>query len=316
MERTITTLVAVAVAVFALVAGVAVPAPIGATGATGAAGHLYFQRDTFIYAAHADGGNVRQITRTGTARQPDANPAVSPDGSQLAYTHGVAEIDALPTAGGTPRIVDNHRPLTGDPTWSPDGRYIAHDMEWPCLITVYNAPDSEAPRSVIAINKPGARNSLTSVYDGAACAVFRLYPAWSPDGRTFVVTENEDGKDARGHYVSLGLDTVDVKSAKDTQITPQERYDYLRPAYSPDGRTIACIRRPLGHKGQGNLWLLGTDGTGGHALAPGADVTRPAWSPDGATIAYGASGTIYAVPASGGSPTPLVHNASYPAWGR
>jgi len=307
MKRMITILISIA----GLIASVAAPSP---TGATGTAGHLYFQRGTFIYAAHADGSDVRQLTHTGTASQPDTSPSVSPDGTRLAYAQGRVQVLVLPVAGGA-SVVVNRRAGVGNPAWAPDGRRVAVDMPNPCLTIVYNGPDIMSNRSVIAISS-SSKNSLQSVYDGTACAVVRLYPAWSPDGRTFVVTENEYGKDARGHYGSLGLDTVDVKSAKDRQITPQERYDYLRPAYSPDGRSIACVRRPLGHKGQGSLWLLDKDGMGGHALAPAADPTRPAWSPDGTTIAYGAGGNIYAVPAAGGRPTLLVRNARYPAWGR
>lgn len=257
--------------------------------------------------------NIHQLTHTGMAHQSDTSPAVSPDGTRLAYAQGRVQILVLPAAGGTPVVV-NRRAGVGHPTWAPDGQRVAVDLPNPCLTTVYNGPAIVSNRSVIAISS-ASKNSLQAVYDGTACAVYRLYPAWSPDGRTFVVTENEDGKDAGGRYESLGLDTVDVQSAKDTQITPQERYDYLRPAYSPDGRTIACVRRPLGYKGQGSLWLLDKNGKGGRALASGADPTRPAWSPDGQTIAYGASGNVYAVPVTGGPATLLVSNASYPAWG-
>ncbi len=308
MRRTLT---AISATLLLATTGLAA-APTAGRAATGG-GHIYVQRGVYIYAADADGGNAHQLTHTGTARQPDMSPAVSPDGTQLAYAQGRVQVLVLPVAGGTPVVV-NRRAGVGNPTWAPDGRRVAVDMPNPCLTPVYNGPAIMSDRSVIAISS-ASKLDLQSVYDGTACAVFRLYPAWSPDGRTFVVTENEDGKDARGRYESLGLDTVDVKSSKDVQITPQERYDYLRPAYSPDGRSIACIRRPLGHKGQGTLWLLNKDGKGGRPLAPGADPTRPAWSPDGTRIAYGASDNVYTVPASGGRPTLLLSNASYAAWG-
>ena len=311
MDRTRTMLLS---ALFLVSAGVVAPASLSQAAMGAGSGHLYFQRGDYIYAANADGGSVHQLTHTGTASQPDYQPAVSPDGTRLAYAQGRVQVNVVRVTGGAPVVV-NRRAGVGNPTWSPDGRRLAVDMPNPCLTPVYNGPDIMSSRSVIAIGS-ASKNSFQSVYDGTACAVFRLYPVWSPDGGAFIVTENEDGKDARGRYESLGLDTIDVKSAKDTQITPQDRYDYLRPAYSPDGRYLACIRRPLGHKGQGSLWLLDKDGKGGHQLAAGADVTRPAWSLDGATIAYGASGGVYAVPAAGGPARLLVSNASYPAWGR
>jgi TolB protein len=52
-----------------------------------------------------------------------------------------------------------------------------------------------------------------------------------------------------------------------------------QPAWSPDGRQIAFIRR-------GSVFVVGADGRGGRRLTRGTGASWPAWSPDGRRIAY------------------------------
>jgi Tol biopolymer transport system component len=58
------------------------------------------------------------------------------------------------------------------------------------------------------------------------------------------------------------------------------------PAWSPDGTTIAFVRRPLGG-GLAAICLIGSDGRGLCRLTPFTrSVYGPAWSPDGTRITY------------------------------
>lgn len=63
----------------------------------------------------------------------------------------------------------------------------------------------------------------------------------------------------------------------------------LRASVSPNGRHISYLALPRGAydpAAQGVLWLMGTDGSGGRALADGLDAVRaPVWSPDGRWVA-------------------------------
>jgi Tol biopolymer transport system component len=57
----------------------------------------------------------------------------------------------------------------------------------------------------------------------------------------------------------------------------------------------------------GRVWIVGTDGTGGHELFPdGIGVqSGVAWSPDGTRLVYSESGKLYLTDASGSEPQPL-----------
>jgi hypothetical protein len=89
-------------------------------------------------------------------------------------------------------------------------------------------------------------------------------------------------------------------------------------AFSPDGTHLLFIRvtDPGGTPATGDLYEIGTDGTGLRKLNPDrttvtADFDNPAsWSPDGSSIAFATFGGdrqgVYVVPATGGTPRLIV----------
>ena len=92
------------------------------------------------------------IQRVGT-------PAVSPDGTQVAYTvttydvaenRGNADIWIVPTAGGTPRRVTTNPASDSGPAWSPDGKRLAfvsrRDADKAAQIYVIDVGGGEAER--------------------------------------------------------------------------------------------------------------------------------------------------------------------------
>jgi Tol biopolymer transport system component len=87
----------------------------------------------------------------------------------------------------------------------------------------------------------------------------------------------------------------------------------LDPELSPDGRRIAYATE----RGR-RLQILVRPMAGGPPVPvaealPGSQ-WHPRWSPDGQRIAFQASGSIYQVPAEGGSPTPLVRSSRANGW--
>src|SRR5687768_8189812 len=61
-------------------------------------------------------------------------PVLSPDGTQVAYTVSVYDMDenrgngdvwVLPVAGGAPRRLTTNKASDGSPAWSPDGKRLA-----------------------------------------------------------------------------------------------------------------------------------------------------------------------------------------------
>ena len=83
-----------------------------------------------LYAIHTDGTNLTQLT----THENDTAPAVSPDGSQIAFMSDssgnwevyVISADAPPAqTGQEPERLTRNAARDGLPTWSPDGRWLA-----------------------------------------------------------------------------------------------------------------------------------------------------------------------------------------------
>lgn len=106
--------------------------------------------------------------------------AVSPDGTQVAYTVGnelvVASVD-----GGERKVLvrlssqDPYRSIAAQPTWSPDGKEIAYVQDGLWVIPAAGGD----PRPLIADRRP-AQPVDTVLY---------LRPAWSPDGKWLLAWE-------------------------------------------------------------------------------------------------------------------------------
>jgi Tol biopolymer transport system component len=76
------------------------------------------------------------------------------------------------------------------------------------------------------------------------------------------------------------------------------------PGFSPDGSRIAFFRRPL-QGGTDELAVMNADGTDVRVLTALEDGAfgDTAWSPDGSRIHYTDDGSLYSIPATGGTPT-------------
>ncbi|MBV9577427.1 MAG: PD40 domain-containing protein [Chloroflexi bacterium] len=111
-------------------------------------------------------------------------------------------------------------------------------------------------------------------------------PSWAPDGSSLA-------------YVYRGTNFADIFLTDDqgqnqarltnSQSTVLDNDDWnLRPAYSPDGQSIAFVSDR--NSAFPTLWLINADGTNRRALAtPGLevqDVDALAWSPDGTQLAF------------------------------
>jgi TolB protein len=144
----------------------------------------------------------------------------------------------------------------------------------------------------------GAEHQVTS---GSASD---YYPAFSPDGSRIAFARCPVGQKCRIALVGVGGGSV-------TYPTPGTDAEDA-PTFSPDGTKIAFSRSVP--SGSVNLVVMDADGGNEHPLTSGSAVDRyPTWSPDGSSIAFnrqqGLSRSIYKVPASGGSATPLTAGA-------
>ncbi len=205
----------------ALLAGALILAGAMAAPRTGwaiaiAGGHLYFQRGVYIYATNADGSGVRQVTRTGTATMPDIEPAVSPDGTMLAYARQDGKnikgshIYVVPVAGGTARSVAQGY-LTGNPSWSPNGQRIAYDLDYNCYIpSLSGGTGYFAYAFVVAVNAVATGKQV----DYSGCPVGSQYfsPTYMPDGVHIVAGDFEHDSPLKKDYIALTLLKIPGKS--------------------------------------------------------------------------------------------------------
>jgi eukaryotic-like serine/threonine-protein kinase len=198
----------------------------------------------------------------------------SPDGSSVAFSwNGEREenwdIYVKLIGPGSPQQLTTDPGLDTSPAWSPDARSIAFVRILPDRAVLIIVPSRGGPeRSVFEMRRTGIQ-------------VFGQLLSWSPDSRFVAVAASPSDE------TSNGITAVDVTSGKTSRLTTPPAgaaLDQL-PSLSPDGGTLAFVRRSGGQTGE--LWLQPVSDT----LVPVGEPTRigsaalfyhgVAWSKDG-----------------------------------
>ena len=218
----------------------------------------------------------------------ESYPALSPDGSRLAFTWDGGTPDA-PTNLYILDLPAENRPLTtarlltplqadvACPTWSPDGRRLAFVRQGPRRAAIYTiASDGSAERKV--------RDTLPITLATTGCLA-----AFSPDGRSLAVTTSGIGMQT--HLIRLSLE-----SGAEEALTPAPEGVHsgsANPVYSPDGLHLAFLRRDTRASMDVYVASASPDGrtTGEprqltHDKLPMQGI---AWAPDSKSIVYSAT---------------------------
>jgi Tol biopolymer transport system component len=205
--------------------------------------------DCFVlYVMGMDGSGLRQIEK-GCDLQTSA-PIWSPDGRKLAFGRygGLSIADLSQTSIRT-------IPDAFGVSWSPNGRTLVFGRESPrgSLFQLRLDVESEPVRLPIR----------------------GLAPQWSPDGELIAFHEYRDELGGR----------VVVARPDGTGHRVLTRAGVGAFAWSPGGRRIAFIRRPV-PSGSSSLYVVNRDGTGRRRLASSFPLEPPlTWSPDGRFVA-------------------------------
>lgn len=162
----------------------------------------------------SDGSHVVQLTDYPATHR---SPAVSPDGSQIAFwstRDGGVHIYVMGTDGTAVRQL-THEGINMDPSWSPDGSRIVflsnRDGSW----------------MIYTMNPQGGE--VTSL--GAIARSWQSRPVYSPDGQRIIFASTRD--DLFGDVFIMNADGTQVEN-----LTPgPEAGGY--PVWSLDGKTIA-----------------------------------------------------------------------------
>jgi serine/threonine protein kinase len=215
--------------------------------------------------------------------------------------HTFASLYSAPMLGGTPRLLikDVDSPIT----FSPDGKrfaFLREDHDSPTYELIVAKSDGSADRTLfkdITLEGPG-----------------NYSPAWSPDGKTIVITESQLAKG-----ITAAVLAVDVASAK-LQIIPFTTGKiFINPVWIPDGSGLLVSE--FGNTGALNAQL-------GILSYPKGDYRRlttdtnayfyPSVAADGRTIAANQSQSRYRIEVASVAQPDDVHpvplSSSSPVW--
>jgi Tol biopolymer transport system component/DNA-binding winged helix-turn-helix (wHTH) protein len=240
----------------------------------------------------------------------DREPAVSPDGRQVAFARG--EVSASEMIWLLPLTADLRpagapQPLSAagrcrSPAWSPDGKEILYTGVSPGMA------GSGLTKLSIAGGAPVRIPSTEATF---------AIPTVSRTGRVAFSRIRAEGSIWRQEVPSEGRPVLPpVRLTK--AVAADGNADY-----SPDGRRIVFASNRSGTR---DIWTCDSEGAHCQALTSfGASYATgsPRWSPDGRQIAFdsGAAGRmhIYVVAANGGSPRRLTDDQTggvAPRWSR
>jgi tricorn protease len=241
------------------------------------AGTLVFEQAGYIHELEPASGRTRIVNITAAGDFPwmmaqwkdvstrVTNLALSPTGKRAAV-EARGEIFTVPAEKGDPRNLTNSTSSAErEPAWSPDGRFVSYfsDRSGEYRLYIESQDGLGIPREIVL---PEPSHYYT--------------PAWSPDGKRMVF-----------HDTHLRLWVLDVATGKpkvvdtDPWMVPERS---LNPAWSPDSRWIAYVKRlpslyraVFAHNVETGETKQITDGL--------ADVTSPAWDASGKYLWFLAS---------------------------
>jgi serine/threonine-protein kinase len=267
--------------------------------------------DYDLFALHPSSERPTRLTNTS---RDERSPAISPDGTTIAYVVGSEprrDIWLMDADGGRPRALVTNPADDSNPAWSSDGKSLAFHSG-------RNDPDLD----IFEIRDRGTglqqKNARARTSDPAA----EQQPSWAPGSRRLAIAANYLGG-YRDIFV-IDLDDPRVRLRR----TATREWD-LNPAFSPEGGAIAFTRRTFcptcpGSRGQADVYTI----------RPGQDERRltstllrdekdSAWSPDGRALAYVAGPAdatqLYAMTADGKRSRRLLRgwvSVVEPSWGR
>jgi imidazolonepropionase-like amidohydrolase/Tol biopolymer transport system component len=203
-----------------------------------------------IYTMPISGGTPKRISE---GLSWDVQPRFSPDGSRIAFTSdrgGGDNIWVMNADGSDKRQVtkEDFR-LLNQPTWSPDGRFIAAKKH-------YTTERSAGTGEIWLYHVSGGGGVQVVERANERLQKELGEPVFAPDGSAIYYTRNitpgntfEDAQDSQSGI--FAIERHDLATGEVTTAVAGEG-GAVRPAPSPDGKDIAFVRRNKDHS---ELWV-------------------------------------------------------------
>jgi imidazolonepropionase-like amidohydrolase/Tol biopolymer transport system component len=271
-----------------------------------------------IYIMSVDGSGTQAATRLTSGPAFDMQPRFSPDGKRIALTSdrdGLWNIWTIDVDGRDPKQISrDKRWFINSPTWSPDGEYIYARHH-------FVKERSLGAGEIWMYHSAGASDGL-QVTERTGWQKDNGEPDISPDGRYLYYSKDvtpgqtfEYNKDPNGTiYAVMRRDLVTGRERRAVSVQGGS----VAPQVSPDGKTLAYIRRV---RVKSALYLRDLESGRDRELFGNVDkdlqeawavhglYPQYAWMPDGKALVIWGEGKIWKVDAVSGRGTPVPFSA-------
>jgi Tol biopolymer transport system component/DNA-binding winged helix-turn-helix (wHTH) protein len=237
-----------------------------------------------------DEGPLRSVPFT-SFPGPEAEPTLSPDGEQIAFTwtgadDGPVDIYVKQAGAELPLRLTETPTDEWSPAWSPDGRQIAF----------VRATTSDT-RAVVVVPSIGGSERTLIELEGRDVGQI----AWSPDGETLALSAQAE---PTGPF-SLSLLSIETLGMRQlTEPDPVMRGD-VDPAFAPGGERLAFVRSAS--PDVEDLFVVPVRGGEPERLTTDErDIAGIDWTPSGQHIVFASNRAegagLWRIAAAGGSP--------------
>ena len=196
-----------------------------------------------VILALGEGGNTHLFTYQPSAAAPfmrlttgnwdDITPAISPDGTRLAFASnrdGPWDLYIMDLSSGEISRLTNTPGYEASPSWSPDGRWLAYEAY---------IDGNNGGLDIYILSLDGEQTPIRLTDDQSSSGIYAAdyAPAWSPKGRqvAFVSTRSGDR--------DIWLADLDQVTDRFRNLSHNPSAAEAHPAWSPDGQQLAWATR-------------------------------------------------------------------------
>lgn len=191
----------------------------------------------------------------------DRHPAISPDGTNLAFSsrrNGNWDLYSMDLNTGETRRLTATLGFEGYPSWSPDGKWLAFEAYYNGNFDIWLLP-------VFGDGEPYQLTSNKSL---------DLSPEWGVDGRMIIFTSNRNGN------FDIFMADLDQVEDRFINITNTETRSELFPCFDAGSNRLAYV---INHSEMSRVAILDVSQNSAAPEDVGSGIL-PAWSPDGTSL--------------------------------